>query len=911
MPEFFAFTLGAEANPRLPEPDTAPLLVGRFRAVVSPLSAGPAPRLRDANLVRGQQSPPPFSRWSSSFWRRSQAWSGRSPRAFAPAGGGRRGEGSDGMRAGSSTDFGSGQHLDGSGLSLGHGFYNNTGYGTIITGYYTESSDDEDEGVGGGDNDENGSQGFVGDDVDDVDDVDDRDDEDEPDLTATGGSINEVQKGREGEAVRSPIPLPELSRWSWIWWSSREKAPAVAASYRPLHQDSYAVGTGFNSRDGRLGALSNHSARAWIRHRPRQRRRFGMRSPACFVRRTIRRTLRHLRNLWLTPKRATVRRAVVHWWWRWTLLVVVPAAVAVAWCALPFPQYPLEDDDDDGSIDFTLRGRPHRPPGHGEARVQISFWFFLLVYYGPYNFTALIWITKVFNLYGLNWWPPALGFTPSMVLLAAGGLVIPAAVFAAAPSLRPIWADHNTAWVTWTFGVMAMPVGAALLLLLRHERLRAQQHAWSSDSMRGLFSAEPETVPPPSWQRTRVLGGRGWHRSRMAGGNVRGYGSILPRADFLAASANTATNAAEADARALFSAEQQQRLKSRSTSSSPSPVSVQPRASAPPAIDAADNTSLLLSTVATPPSVSTSVPVTVNEHWLPASFVRFLWLTSALFTSLLVYELGEASASLFLAALPDMQHHATVYAVAYVYGWALTVFLLDALTGWILGGRPGERVGSYPLGWVFKLYFMLTYQTYLRALYVRLRAPSQFVYLQVLSSTTLVLVTPLLMARGTHRLLAALGLNGQTYAAYQKVCVRNVFVRFVAQNTTMLAFLGSLFVLHFGPNRAVYPYFAFDADGGDGGDRSGPGGITRSAGNEDNGGYTFSFTLYASSITWACELVAAVVVSALIRGIYGMQVVAEGTMDLVVWPELLPTSVAVAVHVLQNMLFSIIRLRFW
>lgn len=44
-----------------------------------------------------------------------------------------------------------------------------------------------------------------------------------------------------------------------------------------------------------------------------------------------------------------------------------------------------------------------KTPGHGRARVQVSFWFFVFVYYGFYNLTALTWITKVFNLYSLNW----------------------------------------------------------------------------------------------------------------------------------------------------------------------------------------------------------------------------------------------------------------------------------------------------------------------------------------------------------------------------------------------------------------------------------------------------------------------------------------------------------------------------
>ncbi len=78
---------------------------------------------------------------------------------------------------------------------------------------------------------------------------------------------------------------------------------------------------------------------------------------------------------------------------------------AVGWCALPFPQYALPDDDDRGD---GARRSGSRVPGHGEARVQVNFWFFLFVYYGCYSVTALIWITKVFNLYSLNWYVSSL-----------------------------------------------------------------------------------------------------------------------------------------------------------------------------------------------------------------------------------------------------------------------------------------------------------------------------------------------------------------------------------------------------------------------------------------------------------------------------------------------------------------------
>ncbi|EFX01307.1 hypothetical protein CMQ_6249 [Grosmannia clavigera kw1407] len=492
-----------------------------------------------------------------------------------------------------------------------------------------------------------------------------------------------------------------------------------------------------------------------------------------------------------------VHRVMGRWWTRWALLVVLPAVVAVTWCAVPMPQWALADGENGG---LGRNGEPKRPPGHGEARVRIGFWHFLLAYYGPYNGVALVWITKVFNLYGLNWWADSLGFVASAVLLAAASLAAPALFFVAAPQTARRLLSHNTVWVTWTFAVMAVPAAAALALLLLHERHLGLRHALSATQR--IFT--------------------------------------------------TARWAGEPD----------------------------------------------------------------------GHFVRFLWLVSALFISLLVFELGEASASLFLSALPAMRHE-TVYAVVYVWGWTVTVFLLDLLTAWILGGHQGERVGSYPLGWVFKLYFMLTYQTYVRALYARLRSPSQVIMLQVLSSSTLIVLTPVLMSPWTHRLLVALGLNGLAYGAYQKVCARNVFVRFVAENATMLAFLGALLVLHFGPNRDVYPYFGFD-DEPVNATANALGSLLDRFASQTYGytpslpdypvppppAYTFSFTLYAATITWACELVAAVLVSSLILCFYGIAVVAEAKADLAAWPELLPASVAVTVHVLQNMLFSIIRLRF-
>ncbi|PSR88815.1 hypothetical protein BD289DRAFT_366610 [Coniella lustricola] len=528
----------------------------------------------------------------------------------------------------------------------------------------------------------------------------------------------------------------------------------------------------------------------------------------------LRRRYKKIGEVWITPTQAAVRRVTAVWWSRWFVLVVLPAALAVGWCALPVPQYPLKDDEDwdghnkpGGGDD----GSHHRAPGHGEAKVEVNFWFFVFVYYAFYNLTALVWITKVFNLYSLNWWPSTLGFPLTICLIAVLGTAAPVVLYYIPEA--DFLMTHNTVWITWTFCIMAMPVMIASCILLTRERHIGLRHSLS-ETQRIFTSSWWTGVDDDPWSQTRASSRR---RPEYPDIQVNGFGA-----------------SAQAPRR---------------------------------------------------------VPVRLRHRFFPASFVRFLWFCTALSIGLLAYLIGEAYAEVYLRTLP----HNSLDTIVYVYGWILTVYLLDGLTGWILGGNQGERVGSYPLSWVFKLYFMLTYQTYVRALYARLRSPQQFILLQVLSSTSLIIFTPLLLSAPVHWILTVLGINGQSYAAYQKIGVRNVFIRFLAENTSMLCFLGSVVVLHFGANKDVYPYFSFDEDPSKTGDPY---------------NYTFELTFYASAVTWACELVASLVVAGLIKWIYNIDVVAEGSMDLAVWPELLPTSVVVVLHVLQNMLFSIVRLQF-
>jgi len=74
--------------------------------------------------------------------------------------------------------------------------------------------------------------------------------------------------------------------------------------------------------------------------------------------------------------------------------------------------------------------------------------------------------------------------------------------------------------------------------------------------------------------------------------------------------------------------------------------------------------------------------------------------------------------------------------------------------------------------------------------------------------------------------------------------------------------------------------------------------------------YDFGRTFYASLVTWACEIIAGWIVRRLVWLGWKVDVTGEAKHDLRMWPELLPTGVVVMVHVLQNMLFSIVRLKF-
>lgn len=255
--------------------------------------------------------------------------------------------------------------------------------------------------------------------------------------------------------------------------------------------------------------------------------------------------------------------------------------------------------------------------------MQVNFWFFLFVYYGFYNLTALIWITKIFNLYSLNWWPSSLGFPLTISLIAAVSILGPIPLYMI-PETRFLTV-HNTVWISWTFLIMALPVGIAFWILMTHERHLGLRHSLS-DTQR-IFTT--------SWWTgdADTISARG--NRRHAGIDARTF-----------------------DAGAGFEVSTDHRGRRRRR-----------------------------------PALSE------RRRWLPASFVRFVWFCLALLVGLLAYLIGEAYAEIYLRTLP----HNNFETIAYVYSWVVTVHLLDMLTGWILGASEDERVGSYPLSWIFKL----------------------------------------------------------------------------------------------------------------------------------------------------------------------------------------------------------------
>lgn len=266
---------------------------------------------------------------------------------------------------------------------------------------------------------------------------------------------------------------------------------------------------------------------------------------------------------------------------------------------------------------------------------------------------------------------------------------------------------------------------------------------------------------------------------------------------------------------------------------------------------------------------------------IPSSYFRFLWFCAALSIALFSLVLGESYATVYLENRP----HSGLDGLVYVYSWVATIWILDTLTTSILDWK----VKSYSLSFVLKLYYFLVYFIFYRNLFARLRSYNQFVLIQAASSIWVCVFYPVLMTKLVHRIIAFTTGSVQTLDDYRTSVGRSFYLRNLAENITMISFLGWTTILHFGPNSRVYPYFQF---------------------NEANNEYDYSLTFKASLGIWGSELVSSWITRRLFKWVYKKNITKDALEDFIKYPDILPTVIWMAIHVLQDMLLATLKLNF-
>ncbi|OCF32717.1 hypothetical protein I316_05638 [Kwoniella heveanensis BCC8398] len=484
-------------------------------------------------------------------------------------------------------------------------------------------------------------------------------------------------------------------------------------------------------------------------------------------------------KLFFRPSRMTVERWLSSWWKRHFVLVVLPCIAVWVWVAIPFPvSDPYKDDPFPDIPSWPKRPKGDDPSVPSEddpaddsgsnLPLDANFYFFLFWFFGMYLAVALFFITNLFSLYRLNWWPSKLGgklsyFLSWSVTLLVGLTAHHLDLF----NLRkrrvgrnddPIdsvdW-ERKTFWVTLSFMAMLMPAIACFSKLKRDKRHTYRQ--------------------PLSAVTATFLGG---HLSRR----------------------------------------------------------------------------------------------------FPASWLRFLWFMTCLAIACFSLIAGQAYASLYLTTLP----HTSLDAGTWVYSWVITVQLLAQVSFFILGAKVRSRA----LLFLYKLFFQLVYHVFYRNLFARLRSPTQYATVQLLSSISVIIIFPLQMSRPYHRLLEILVGYPTPWEEHVENVATSFYCRGLAQNVTMVGFLGWLTILHFGPNQHIYPFFRLEPT------------------PEDP--YTFPLTFTASSVIWGSELVSSFVARMVMSLAFGVNVSQIGLDEMREYPELGWASV----HVSMNILLFLIKLNF-
>ncbi|CAJ0823947.1 15374_t:CDS:2 [Entrophospora sp. SA101] len=246
---------------------------------------------------------------------------------------------------------------------------------------------------------------------------------------------------------------------------------------------------------------------------------------------------------------------------------------------------------------------------------------------------------------------------------------------------------------------------------------------------------------------------------------------------------------------------------------------------------------------------------------IPASYIRFLWFSAILFMIMIALIAGESYAFIFLTT----KNHTGIDAFVYVYSWLATVYILDTITDYVIETRVKSN------------------------LFARLRDPGQYIIIQAASSLWVCIFYPLCMTQTVHRYLVTyVGLQ-KDYETYQKQCGRSFFIRNLAENATMLGFLGWLCIIHYGPNYEVYPYFKFV---------------------DENKELDIWWTLKATCKIWAFELISAKVTRIIYEKYFKINIRREAVADFKKYPEMVVAMLVIIIHVLQDMLMALLSMNF-
>ncbi|ORY80526.1 hypothetical protein BCR37DRAFT_335360, partial [Protomyces lactucae-debilis] len=270
----------------------------------------------------------------------------------------------------------------------------------------------------------------------------------------------------------------------------------------------------------------------------------------------------------------------------------------------------------------------------------------------------------------------------------------------------------------------------------------------------------------------------------------------------------------------------------------------------------------------------------IDVH-VPQSYKRFLWFVVVLAIGLGSFAMGETYAYIWLSTLP----HSSADVLLYVYVWVACIYVLDSLTSFIIEAK----IECYPLNFMFRLYYALTHQIYVRNLYARLRSPQQFAVVQGASSFITVIIAPVVMTSIVHRLVKWATRSDIDLEQYRKNSARGFYLKTWAANTTMLAFLGWVTILHFGSNKAAFPYYDFARDGE---------------------AYSWELTFIASGAVWCCEILSCWIARRIMQYSFDLNVDKTMQEDLKTFPDLLPAGIVLTVFVLMNILMSTVHLSF-